>query len=858
MSLCRILTIIILIFVNTSIVQAKSVAEYLPGDHIYNVDVPTPGKSLGFELGQRHPRHDQVLAYLQTLALSSERVKLTEIGLTTELRKQVLLTISHPDNLANLEHILQQRKITSFGTKTTEEQKAEEPLVVWLGYSIHGDEISGTNAAMAVAYHFAASQNKALEELLKNTIIVIEPSLNPDGMDRFVNWVNTYRGTTVNSDPNHIEHHQGWQKGRTNHFGFDLNRDWLLLAQKETQHRLKYFHHYQPNVLGDFHEMKGNGSYFFQPGIPSRTHPLTPAKNIELTRLLAGYHAAALDKEQRLYYTEESYDDFFYGKGSTYPDINGGVGILFEQASSRGLQQETVNGLLTFEFGIKNHVLTSLSTVNGAWDNREQLKEYRRDFYKQAEKQAKKEKVSGYLLTERYDKYRLNAFLNKLRQHQIRVYHLTEDFRHNSKLFNKSDSYFVPLLQPQYRVIKALFNQETEFKDNTFYDVSGWTMPLAMDIEFHEVSRTWGLKLDSSPWQLSVESTAKINEGAYAYIFDWHHFMAPKLLNQLLSQNIKVKVATKSFSTIISGKNRHFSAGAIVILAGIQNENNWQQILSELSINAQVELTAVSSGLTSKGIDLGSGSLRIIEPVNVLLLGGKYVSQNEAGEIVFYLDDTLNIPVSVIDMARLGHTDLNRYSHIIMVDGNYSSVSTAVVSKLEQWIEQGGVVFSQKRAAKWLSERGMLKANFVSESQIDGLFDTEKLQYRDKGRLSARKRIAGAIFETELDIGHPLTYGYNKASLPVFRNSTLIMNKPSEPFITVAKYSSSPLMSGYADRNLVNLIANNPTIIAHNLKKGRVIASSDNLTFRGYWYGSAKILANSIFFAKAFSAPVKD
>ena len=858
MSLCRILTLFVFTSVIAFTVRATSVAEYLPDNHIYNVNVPTPDLSLGYELGQHHPRHDQVITYLQKLALSSDRVKLTEIGLTTELRKQVLLTISHPDNLADLDNILQQRKITSFGTKTTASHQAEEPLVVWLGYSIHGDEISGTNAAMAVAYHFAASQNQGLEALLKNTIIVIEPSLNPDGMDRFVNWVNTHRGTTVNSDPNHIEHHQGWRTGRTNHFGFDLNRDWLLLTQKENQHRLKYFHQYQPNVLGDFHEMKRNGSYFFQPGIHSRTHPLTPAKNIELTQLLAGYHASALDKEQRLYYSEENYDDFFYGKGSTYPDINGGVGILFEQASSRGLQQETVNGILTFEFGIQNHVLTSLSTVNGAWENRNKLKQYRTNFYKQAEKQSKREKVSGYLLSEKYDKYRLNAFLNKLKQHQIKVYHLAEDFRHNSKLFSKNDSYYVPLVQPQYRVIKALFNQDTEFKDNTFYDVSGWTLPLAMDIEFHLVSRTWGLKLVSLPWQPSVEPTAEFREGAYAYIFDWHHFLAPKLLNQLLRKNIKVKVATKPFTTIVSGENRNFAKGSIVILAGLQSNENWQKVLAQLSLKSQVEVMAVSSGLSSKGIDLGSGSLRAITPVNVLLLGGEGVSQYEAGEILFYLDDTLNIPVSVIDIARFRNTDLSRYSHIIMVDGNYNSLRSAAVSQLEQWTEQGGVIFSQKRAAKWLSERGILKANFVSEAQIDGMFDTENLQYQDKEILSARKRIAGAIFETELDNGHPLTYGYTKTSLPVFRNSTLIMTKPTHPFITVAKYSSSPLMSGYADRNLVNRIANNATIVAHNLKSGRVIASSDNLTFRGYWHGSAKILANSLFFAKAFSAPVKD
>ena len=351
---------------------SASVSTYLPTSH-YDNKVPTPESSLGYGIGERHPRHDQVLHYLQQVAEASSRVKIEEMGRTTEFRSQALLTISSPENLTNLEQILARRSNLT--------ASAKDPIVVWLGYSVHGDEISGTNAAMVVAYYLAASKNKAVADMLNDTIIVMEPSINPDGMDRFVNWVTMHRGITENADPNHIEHHQGWRTGRTNHFGFDLNRDWLLLSQQESQNRIPYFHKYQPNVLGDFHEMGANGSYFFQPGIPSRTHPLTLAKNTELTKLLATYHAKALDSTNRLYYSEESYDDFYYGKGSTYPDINGSVGVLFEQASSRGLLQNTDNGVLTFQYGVQNHVLTSLSTIEGAWKNKSKFTDYRQRFY---------------------------------------------------------------------------------------------------------------------------------------------------------------------------------------------------------------------------------------------------------------------------------------------------------------------------------------------------------------------------------------------------------------------------------------------------------------------------------------------
>jgi len=852
------LTVLAGFFLLPLLSHAAKVHEYLPVDHSYNQVIPTPESSLGFEIGERHPRHDQLLNYINLLASSSDRIKLTAIGKTQELRQQVLLTISSKNNLANLDAILANKKSSDPAKIST------QPLVIWLGYSVHGDEISGANAAMVVAYHLAASESTEIQKMLENTIIVIEPSINPDGMDKFVQWVNTHRGSTINADPNHIEHHQGWLTGRTNHFGFDLNRDWLLLAQKESQHRLAYYHQYQPHVLGDFHEMGANGSYFFQPGIPTRTHPLTPGKNTELTQMLATYHAEALDNDNRLYYSQESFDDFYYGKGSTYPDINGGVGILFEQASSRGLQQESDNGLLTFEFGIQNHVLTSLSTIKGAWENKNKLISYQQNFYKESEKLADKEKFSGYLLNEKHDKYRLNTLLDKLKQHQIQVFPLEDDFRLDGIVYGKNDSFYIPLEQRQYRVIKALFSQKTQFQDNTFYDVSGWTMPLAMDIDFFEVGRTWGLKLAKTPWKQvdKVAIIANSTEQAYAYAFEWHHFLSPKLLNELLNNGIKAKVATKSFSAQLSTdtgiKTKNFARGSVIIPAGIQTVKNWRDILVKSSHEIDIPLNRLSTGLTIKGIDIGSGSFRLLKPIKVLLVGGKGVSQYESAEVLFYLDDTLSIPVTVVEQQRLSRIDLSGYSHIVMVDGNYSPLKKKGVTKIDAWLKKGGVIFGQKRGAKWLSEAGLLAMKFVNKDELDQLFDTENLQYQDKEKLAGRKRIAGAIFESTLDISHPLAYGYTDKYLPLFRNSTLIMQHTSKPFLSVANYSATPLLSGYADKNMVNRLAHTSAIVAHNRGRGRVIASSDNLAFRGYWLGSSKLLANSLFFAKAFSTPVTD
>ncbi len=842
--------------VPTWILSAAPVQNYLPETAAFAQSVPLPSQTLGFEIGERHVRHDQLKQYFTTLAQNSKRVIKTTIGKTAQLREQFLVTISSEENLADLDNILAERHISNKKHKIN-----GEPLVIWLGYSVHGDEISGANAAMVVAYYLAASEEAAVKAMLANTIIVLEPSINPDGMDRFVNWVTTYRGSADNSDAEHIEHHQDWVTGRTNHFWFDLNRDWLLLAQQESRHRLKYFHQYQPHVLGDYHEMGANSSYFFQPGIASRTHPLTPKKNITLTKELAKYHAKALDQAQRLYYSEENFDDFYYGKGSTYPDVNGSVGILFEQASSRGMQQDTINGLLTFEYGIQNHVLTSISTIEGAWKNRKELKSYRNDFYQQADKLAKKESFNGYLLSETKDSYRLNLLLSKLTQHQIEVFKLKKDFSFKGKNYAKSTSYYVPLAQKQFRLIQALFNQQKDFADNTFYDVSGWTMPLAMNINFQGIDSTWGLEVSPKPWSeqdITKVQTIKPNNGDYAYAFEWHHSLAPKLLNQLLTKDIKAKVATGGFVSEVAGKKRTFASGTIIVPSAIQSTENWRNILSELAGNTNIELATIQSGLTSKGIDFGSGSFRTLKQPKVLLLGGKGVSQYEAGEIRFYLDETLQIPVSVIDHARLSDINLASYSHLILVNGNYKGLSERHISQLKSWIKQGGTVFAQKRGAKWLAKQDILSVDFVTKKQIDQLFDSEKLSYQDKEKLSARKRIAGAIFATEIDTSHPLAFGYTDKNLALFRNSTLIMDAGQQPFVTLAKYNAAPLLSGYTDKNLVNRLAHNAAIVAHNYGKGRVIATTDVLAFRGYWLGSAKLLANSLFFAKAFSATVEN
>ncbi|BBN82813.1 peptidase M14 [Pseudoalteromonas sp. A25] len=818
---------------------AKPLDFYFSDSVTFDPSIAKPSEVLGYEVGEWHVRHDQLVQYLQVLAKQSDRIKIETIGYSHEQRPLLLLTISAKKQLENIDTIRKDH-ITRLSSKG---QDNAGPAIVWMGYSVHGNESSGSNAAMLVAYYLAAAQGAEIDKLLANTVILLDPSLNPDGLARFAQWANSNRGHVLSSDPMHREHVESWPSGRTNHFLFDLNRDWLLLQHPESKARIAQFHKWKPNVLTDFHEMGANSTYFFQPGIPSRTHPLTPSKNIELTNSLAQFHAKALDSQGQLYFTQESFDDFYYGKGSTYPDINGAVGILFEQASSRGHVQNTINGTLNFSDTIKNQLTTSLSTFEGVLQNKVQLQNYQQQFYQSAKKLAKNDDFKGYIVAANGDKQKLTAFLDLLKQHHIEVYPLQESYKDYL-----AGDVFIPLEQSQYRLLKAIFSEQTSFKDNTFYDVSGWTLAHAFNLPFEKLKSSRNLKLADKPWAPKTERSRRKLDNAYAYGFSWQQFNAPKMLNFLLSQGIDARVALSGFSAATNTKERHFAPGSIVVPAGLQKNSKWLDILTTASNRYDIDIHGIKSGLTTQGIDLGSRFMRPLKAPKVLLVGGEGVSQYEVGEVWYHLDRHLGLAPTMIEQSRLAKIKLKNYSHIILVDGRYDHLNDLLASQIKEWVKQGGVIWGHKRGAKWLVDNQLLKASSISKKEMTEQFDTHELAYQDRDKLSAKQRIAGAIFATDIDLTHPLSFGLGRATLPVFKNSTWLLKPADQPFITVGKYTSSPLMAGYSAPENVSKIAENASLIAHRYGQGSVIGMTDNPVFRGYWYGTSKILNNALFF----------
>ena len=839
-----------LVFVSAPLLAIAD-KDYLPANTLYDPAITTPTQSLGAEVGDWHVRHDQLVHYMRTLAAQSQRVSLIETGRTHENRPLLLLAFTSPANQAKLTQ-LQQQHLTQ---RSAPEPHA--PLVIWMGYSVHGNESSGSNAALLIAYYLAAGKNQQIDALLDNNIVLLDPSLNPDGLARFAQWANMHKGQTLVADAMHREHQEAWPSGRTNHYWFDLNRDWLLLTHPESRARIAQFHQWRPHVLTDFHEMGSDSTFFFQPGVPARKNPWTPLKNVELTTALGDFHAKALDNTKQLYFTQEGYDDFYYGKGSTYPDAFGSIGILFEQASSRGHLRDTANWLLTFQQTIQNQITTSLSTFDGALANKSALLKYQQEFAQQTEQLIKQDELSGYLITEAFDRSRFARFQSILSAHRIDYFAPASDVQLGDNKYAATNSIFVPLAQENYRLIKSLFSTRQSFDDNTFYDVSNWNLPLAFNLQYAPVEKKLWRKIAPSKSSSSPQTTlrSEIIPQAYAYAFSWDDSKAATLLSRLLQAEVKVQVAGSPFVAQTSQGNINFSAGSVIIPAAFNQPANLTTLLKQHSEQLAIAVSSISSGLTRQGIDLGSNKMSNLSLPKVLLVGGKGTSQYEAGEVWHHVDKELEMPLTIVDVDNLNSVSLAKYTHMIWVEGNYKNVSAKTVDQVSGWLSAGGVLIGQQSAAKWFADNKWLKAQFKSDNDIALAFEIDNLQYQDLEAFQAKQRIAGAVFATQLDLGHPLAFGFKQPELAVFRNNHQIMLKPEKPFVTVATYSAKPLLAGYTAEELQQLIAKSAAIVAHNVGQGKIIAFNTNVNFRGVWQGTSRLMDNALFMSAFIQVP---
>ena len=837
--------LVFLLFFSVIVSSSSQAQDYFFKDKApFNKVIPTPEEFLGYPIGEQHTRHDLIVAYFYKLAEVSDRATIEVYGKTHEQRKLVMLTVSSPKNLSNLESIKNQHLAFVDPNKNPKNYN-DVPVFIQLGYNVHGNEPSSSEAALLTAYTLVASINSEVINYLNKSIIFIDPTINPDGRDRHTQWANQYKAKALVSDNIDAEHNEAWPRGRTNHYWFDLNRDWLLGVHPESKGKLKWMHSWYPNVVTDFHEMGTNSNHFFEPMKPiGSLDPIMPKENYEdLNDLFAPYFSSALDKIGSFYYTKESFDGTYPGYGSSYPDLQGGLALLFEQASSRGHVQDTDYGKMTFAFTIRNQYTSGFATIKAAVENKAFLRKYQQTFFKTAISQKAKTGFAGYEFGDAYDMNRNKAFIEQLLSHKIKVY-------------KKGKKFVVPLKQAQHRMVQTMFETYSKYRDSVYYDASAWSVANFYNMKSKGLK---SVKLGAEIKSVNgIVNNTKIKKASYAYILDWDDYYTPAALYYMQSKGLTVASAFKPFTISTNNGNKSFNYGSLLIPISKQKKSSAEvyKIVSAAQTKYDIPVFGTNSGYSIKGIDLGSNNFRALTKPKVAMLVGEGVNSLEAGEVWHLLDTRIDMPITKVRMNNFRRANLDKYNTLVMVSGNYSQLDSIQRLKLKNWVSKGNTIVTIAGGSKWLIDKKIVKESLTKKSKVKDKKKEEikRLPFVDARENKGRERVGGIILEVDLDLTHPLGFGYRSEKLPVYKNNMIFLSPSKNAYATVAKYTNNPHIDGFiTQKNLDTFIKPSASLLVSKIGKGRAVLFADNPNFRGAWYGTNKLFLNALFLGNKFN-----
>jgi len=817
----------------------------------FNPDIPSPEAFLGRPIGAQHTRHDLIVAYLTKLAEVSDRAIIETYGYTHEMRKLVILRISTPENLKNLEAIKAEH-LKFVDPNQSPTNYDDVPIFIQLGYNVHGNEPSSSEAALLTAYTLVASNSPEVKNYLENAIFFIDPAINPDGRDRHTQWANQYLAKEIVSDGEDAEHNEAWPRGRTNHYWFDLNRDWLLAVNPESQGKLNWYHQWYPNVVTDFHEMGTNSNHFFEPMKPIGSQdPIMPKENYEdLNDMFAKYFSSALDKIGSFYYTKESFDGTYPGYGSSYPDLQGALALLFEQASSRGHLQDTDYGKMSFAFTIRNQYTSGFATIKAAVENKAYLRKYQQTFFKSAISEKAPTGFEAYEFGDAYDHNRNKEFVDFLLKHKIKVY-------------KNGQKFVVPLKQPQRRMVQTMFETYTKYRDSVFYDASAWSVANFYNMKYRGLkSVNLGDEITSTESMIALTPVPKSD---YAYIMDWDDYYAPSALYFMQSKGVIVASAFKPFTSKTNAGDMSFGYGAIMVPVSKQQKltsDEVYSIVAEAQQKFNVPIYSANTGFSIKGIDLGSNNFRAVKKPKVAMLVDDGVSSYEAGEVWHLLDTRTKMPIVKLQTTRFRKGILDKYTTLVMVSGNYNTMDSLQRQELKDWTSKGNTLITIGTASKWAIDKKIVKEKLTEKpkpkdkDKKDEDEKVERLPYVDASENLGREELGGAIFEVDLDITHPLGFGYRNNLLPVYKNNNVFLSPSKNEYSTVAKYTANPHIDGFISEDNLNIyLKPSASLIVSPMGRGRVVMFADNPNFRGAWYGTNRLFLNALFLGNHIAVP---
>lgn len=799
-----------------------------------SAQLKSPSQFLGHELGSQFTRHHQVIDYYEYLAAQEpERMVLKDYGVTNERRRLVLAYVSTSGNMTNLETIRNEH------LKNTKGEGTPEKAIVWLSYNVHGNESVSTEASMQTIYDLLTKKSAYLE----NTVVIIDPCINPDGRDRYVNWYNQYKNTPNNVDPYSKEHHEGWLSGRSNHYMFDLNRDWAWLTQVESQQRLKEFNKWLPHVHVDFHEQGVNNPYYFAPAAEPYHEVITDFQR-DFQKTIGKNHAKYFDANGWFYFTKEVFDLLYPSYGDTYPTYNGGIGMTYEQGGSgrAGLGIITsIGDTLTLKDRIDHHYTTGLSTVEVAHNNAKRLNDEFKKFY-----QNKNFKYKNYVLNGNTDN--LKALGRLLDQHQIEY-----GFGTNSSVKGLSyttgkignmkiseNTMIVSTDQSKGTLVKVLFEPEAKLSDSVTYDITAWSLPYAYGLD---AIATEASVPQNQTMMATLSSANKINGTNYAYISDWNSLTDAKFLADLLTHNIRVRTAHKPFS--VDG-NTHQRGSLIITLADNKNHKDFVGTMkSILTDHSDIRLTIATTGFVDSGKDFGSRYVDMIPNVKIAVLAGEPTSTLRFGEIWHFFEQQLHYPVSVLDESYFNRVDLSEYDVLILPDGwGYRSfLNENVTTKIKDWINSGGKLIAMGGAIDGLAADDAFSIK-KKETEKDTTISIDPFDSSERERI--KQQITGAILKTTVDPTNPLAYGYGTNYFTLKLGSSAFDYLDGGSAVYLADGQNKPV-SGFAGSEATKKINKTLVFGTQNMGRGQVVYMVDNPLFRGFWENGKLFFANALF-----------
>ena len=805
---------------------------------INSQNLKSPSDFLGYEIGTQYSRHSQVVDYFNHVSIEmSKNVSLFSYGKTYERRPLFYAVISSEKNIAEIEKI-RLDNISALNYDPIRQSRTNDKAIVWLSYSVHGNESSSTEASMQTVYELLTNRS----ELLENTIVIIDPCLNPDGRDRYANWYN--QTTTIPYNTNRIsrEHREPWPGGRANHYLFDLNRDWAWITQIESQQRLKEYHKWLPHVHVDFHEQGIDEPYYFAPAAEPYHEVITDWQR-DFQYMIGKNNAKYFDKNGWLYFTKEIFDLLYPSYGDTYPTYLGAIGMTYEQAGGgiAGLGILNSEGKnLTLVDRVKHHTVAGISTVEISSANSKKLNEEFINFFKP------KNFNTNYIMSGDRDK--INQLSKFLRKHKIDFYSTkTQKLKAFSYNKNKITSFttsandlIIPNSQPKGKLVDVLLERTTKLSDSLTYDITAWSLPFVYGLDAYSTSK----KIEIFEYkENSIENTVDDNAIAYASI--WNHMNDAKFLSNLIENNIKVRYNEK----IIKNGKLTLPRGSMIIYKGDQSMKDYEKILLDLANDNNIKLHSIYSGISESGPDLGSESVKLVKRKKVAIISGQdnknSVSSLNYGALWHFFEQELSYPLTHISVSDFEDIQLDQFDALIIPSGYYGSIGRKTnLEKIRSWISKGGNLIAFENAIRMFVEKEgfSIKAK-RNKSDNEG----SDVKYEDLSRNSIQNYLSGAIFKVDIDNTHPLAFGYQNEYYSLKTTTSTYENL--ERGYNVGKINEDENSTiGFVGDNIKDKFKNSLVFGHEKIGRGNIIYFTDNIMFRSFWENGKLFLVNSVFY----------